>query len=185
MQSVKEFLHVGRGRCTLLFTEQPPVKKLIKYWKMIKYKIQQSARWSTGIALEYAKHGLAYSSAIWWRIRLFPDSLAMYLSTQKEPRAFLWSISIGSLSSGCFMSSQRLPCAGRWSSSLRGAGSYSFKGFCSHMKITLRSLCVDFLMFWVLPVLDWGSTQVAFLHPHPCNIHQSPQLPANLVCDVQ
>lgn len=28
---VKEFLHVGRGRCTLLFTEQPPVKKLIKY----------------------------------------------------------------------------------------------------------------------------------------------------------
>lgn len=91
---------------------------------MIKYKIQQSACWSTGIALEYAKHDLAYSSAIWWRIRLFPDSLAMYLSTQKEPRAFLWSISIGSLSSGCFMSSQRLPCAGRWSSSLRGAGSF-------------------------------------------------------------
>lgn len=59
MQSVKEFLHVGRGRCTLLFTEQPHVKKLIKYWKMIKYKIQQSACWSTGIALEYA----AYSSA--------------------------------------------------------------------------------------------------------------------------
>lgn len=27
---------------------------------MIKYKIQQSACWSTGIALEYAKHGLAY-----------------------------------------------------------------------------------------------------------------------------